>query len=303
MSDMFEGKVALVTGAASGFGLGICKRLLLEGAKAVGITDYIQRDLDLAARELEAEYPGRVFSMLVDVGEKGAIEKAIENAAADSGRLDFLFNNAGRPMTKPALDIEPEDFRRLIDVNYVGVVMGTLAALKVMEGQGGGYVVNAASLAGLVPAPFQCAYASTKAAVIAFTRSLAYEYADTDIHFSQYAPANVATSIFSAEYSESLRKKGLSEEEIAEKIKDVKPPKGAVPLEKALDILFEGIENYRTDIPVGDDALFLDEMFCKDRKAFEKTVLELGAKRRAFYRTVRELESRGESAAGVPFPG
>ena len=303
MNSLFEDKTCVVTGATSGFGLGIAERLLSYGARAVWILGLNTLKLNKASEELGAKYPGRVFPLCVDVSAEGKIEEALDEIVKVSGGLDVLFNNAGRPMTRPANEITPEEFRDLIALNYAGVVMGTLKAIGIMETQGHGLIVNAASAGGLVPMPYQCAYASTKSAVITFTRCLAYEYAGTDIHFAQYSPVNVATSIFSAEYAEKLRRQGKTEEEIAAAVKDIKPPESAMPLEKALDILFAGLEEGKTDILIGDEAAWAERAFVVDRPEFDKLALGIGAKRREYYTALRERREKGLPTDDLVFPG
>lgn len=303
MHTMFSGKVAAVTGGAGGFGFGIAKRLLEYGASSVWLLGLGRQSLDKASAELSPLYPGKVFSLQVDVSAEGRIEAALDEIVKSSVRLDILFNNAGRPMTRPATDITPQEFRDLIALNYTGVVMGTLKAINIMEAQGGGLIVNAASAGGLVPMPYQCAYASTKSAVITFTRCLAYEYAGRSIRFAQYAPVNVATNIFSAERKEKLRLQGKTEAEIAEAVKDIRPPEGAMPIDEALDILFKGLEEGRTDILIGEEAEWAQNAFINDREAFDKVALEIGAKRRVYYDRLHEAQARGETDPGIPFPG
>lgn len=202
MHDMFKDLKVIVTGAASGFGYAIAERLLKYGAAEVWLFDFNAFKLEEARDVLSEEFPNRVFSKHVDISVEGEVEAAIDEVYERSGRIDMLFNNAGRPMTFSTIDIAPEDFRKLSDLNYMGVLMVTLKVLPMMEKAGKGYVINAASMGGLVPLPFQAAYASTKAAVITFTRCLAYEYYGTDIQFMQYSPANVATNIFFAQEAE-----------------------------------------------------------------------------------------------------
>ncbi|MCQ2972857.1 MAG: SDR family oxidoreductase [archaeon] len=202
MHDMFKDLKVIVTGAASGFGYAIAERLLKYAAAEVWLFDFNAFKLEEARDVLSEEFPNRVFSKHVDISVEGEVEAAIDEVYERSGRIDMLFNNAGRPMTFSTIDIAPEDFRKLSDLNYMGVLMVTLKVLPMMEKAGKGYVINAASMGGLVPLPFQAAHASTKAAVITFTRCLAYEYYGTDIQFMQYSPANVATNIFFAQEAE-----------------------------------------------------------------------------------------------------
>lgn len=301
MHEMFKNAIAIVTGAASGFGFAISKKLLDYGAAAVWLMDFNALKLAEAQKQLNEEFPGRVFSKRVDISVKGEIEAAVDEACRVSGRIDMLFNNAGRPMTFPTSHINPDDFRKLVDLNYIGVAMGTLKVLPMMEKAGKGYVINAASMGGLLPFPYQAAYASTKAAVISFTQCLAYEYDGTDIHFMQYSPTNVATNIFFAQQAEEMRKAGKTEEEIAEAAKNTLPPEGALRLDDAIDILFEGIEKGETNIIIGDDSK-LYEMYCTNRQAFSEIALEIGAKRRAFFNRALECAALG-LPPDVPFPG
>lgn len=303
MNAMFENKIAAVTGGAAGFGLGIAERLLQYGAKAVWLLDFNALNLQKAEKSLSARFPGRVFTRCTDIAAEGEIEAALDEVVQTSGGLDVLVNNAGRPMTRPVTDITPKEFRDLIALNYTGVVMGTLKAIQIMEKQGRGLVVNAASAGGLVPVPYQCAYGSTKAAVIEFTRCLAYEFAGTDIHFAQYAPVNVATTIFAAEQADKMRRAGKSDAEIAAVLADVKPPEGAMPLDEALDILFAGLEAGRMDIIIGEQAAWAEKAFVNDRPAFDEKALAIGAARKEYFRKVREAAERGESADNIPFPG
>lgn len=299
MSCYFKDKVAVVTGAASGFGLGISQRLLELGAKKVWMSDFNGFVLGREADKLKTAYPGRVEAVVANAMKREDVEGLIERAAKESGTLDFLFNNAGRPMTKPSEDITADEFEDLVKLNYLGVVYGTLAALKIMIKQGHGHIINTASCGGLIPTPFQTAYASTKAAVITMTRCMAYEYAGMGIHFTQFSPTNVATNIFGAQEAERLRKEGRSEEEIDASLaihKALKAPAGAMPLDKALDEVFEGIEQQKTDIIIGQDGINAYKQFCEDRPAFDKMALELGAKRKVFYEALK----RGED---IPFPG
>lgn len=303
MGKQYENKVCVVTGGASGFGYGIAKRLLEYGARTVWLLDYNSMNLAKAAGELSKEYEEKVQTIQVDIAAEGAIEAALDEVVKVSGGLDVLFNNAGRPMTKPVTDITPAMFRSLITLNYTGVVMGTLKAIQIMEAQGGGLIVNAASAGGLVPAPYQCAYASTKSAVITFTRCLAYEYHGRDIRFAHFAPVNVATNIFSAEVREQLRCQGKTEEEIEEALKDVKPPEGAMPLDEALDILFAGLEEGKTDILIGELAEWAQNTFINDRAKFDEIALEMGKARGEYFRKVKEAEAKGEPTDDIPFPG
>ncbi len=296
MQTYFQNKVAVVTGAASGLGLGFCERLLSLGARAVWMGDYNAAALKREAERLGRAYPGKAYPVCADSMQREAVEALIKRAAGESGALDFLFNNAGRPKTCPTARIPVGEFEDLIQLNYVGVMYGVMAALPIMLSQKSGHIVNTASCGGLLPTPFQAAYASTKAAVITLTRSLAYEYHDTGLYFSQISPMNVATNIFLVEPENNMRKAGLSPVEIEKRLKQIKPPQGAMPLNDALDYIFTGLENKDVDIILGRDGRDYYHDFCTDRAKFDRFALQLAASRRAFY----EARERGENP---PFPG
>ena len=258
----FYKKCAVVTGAASGLGLGIAKRFLSLGGEAVWMADYNEKLLKREAERLETAYPGKVFARRIDVTDKGQVYDLVDNVLRENGRIDFLFNNAGRPMTRPTESISAEDFAGLVQLNLMGTVYGTLAVLKAMRRQNNGHIVNTASFGGLVPVPFQAAYCATKAAVISLTRSLAYEYASSGIFFSQFSPSNVATPIFAVEQSERMRKEGRTEAEIQKAAEEIRPPSNAMPINEALDVLFQGIERKKIDIICGSDAEVIYRIFC-----------------------------------------
>ena len=297
MENYYSGKVAVVTGAASGLGLGFAERLLSEGVRALWMADFNSGLLEQESGRLNRRYPGRVFSAVVDCSKQSDVEALIGQAVSRCGELDFLFNNAGRPMTRPSERIEIEEFEKLVQLNYMGVVYGTLAALKIMLRQGRGHIVNTASCGGLLPVPFQAAYGSTKAAVIEFTRCLALEYFDRDIHFSQISPTNVATNIFSAEQESEMRKQGKSDAEIAAARARIKPPQGSMPLQDAVDYTFQKLSEKEVDIVFGEDGRALYRLFCRDPRRFnEEYAYETALKRRAFY----DAYYRGDKNAVFP---
>lgn len=298
MKNYYTDKVAIVTGAASGLGLGFSERLLQDNVRALWMADYNSAQLESEAVRLSQQYPGKVFSVVTDCSKRNDVESLIGQAVQKSGGLDFLFNNAGRPMTRPSERIDIEDFEQLVQLNYLGVVYGTLSALKVMLEQGHGHIINTASCGGLLPLPFQAAYGSTKAAVIEFTRCLALEYFETDIHFSQISPTNVTTNIFKVEQENGLRKQGKSEAEIAAIISQIKPPPGSIPLQEAVNYSFEKIADKEVDIVFGEDGRTLYRVFCQDiHKYNEEYAYEIARKRRAFY----EAYYGGDKT--VVFPG
>jgi NAD(P)-dependent dehydrogenase (short-subunit alcohol dehydrogenase family) len=155
---------ALVTGAGGGLGLAIARMLAGRGYE-VAVTDV---DGDAAARAAEAIGAGS-WAQALDVTDAGACGEAARLVAERSGALDVWVNNAGILLPGPVHEQPPAAHRAMLEVNAIGTFNGTLAALEVMRAAGRGHVVNVVSLAGLVAAPGEVAYAASKHAAIAFS--------------------------------------------------------------------------------------------------------------------------------------
>jgi NAD(P)-dependent dehydrogenase (short-subunit alcohol dehydrogenase family) len=192
--DFFRDKVALVTGGAAGIGAELVRQLSAAGA-AVVIADI---DGDAAQRIADAMATDgkRVRVCRTDVTSYTEVERAVQTAIGEFGRLDIIFNNAGLGLAGELRDLELADWRPLVDVNLWGVIHGVHAALPVMLRQGRGQIVNIASAAGLVPRPGMVPYATTKYAVVGLSTSLRSEVEDLGIRVNVVCPFNVATSIF-----------------------------------------------------------------------------------------------------------
>ena len=190
--SVYSGKVAIVTGGASGIGKAVSRELLSRGVRVV-IADVNEAGAAAAATELGGG--GQVRAARLDVCEAGAVRALVEETAAAHGRLDFIFNNAGIAILGDAADMSAEDWDRLIDVNIRGVVHGVAAAYPVMIRQGFGHIVNTASLAGLTPVPGFTGYAMTKHAVVGLSISLRAEAARYGVRVSAVCPGLVQTSI------------------------------------------------------------------------------------------------------------
>ncbi|HZB41748.1 MAG TPA: SDR family oxidoreductase, partial [Ilumatobacter sp.] len=162
-----DGKVAIVTGAASGIGKATAERLAAEGAR-VGVVDLT----DDAGRTV-AESVGGVFHR-ADVGEPDEVDAAFAAVERELGGVDIAFLNAGIAIGHPQIETLPDDlYRFIMRVNVDGVVYGARAAIRAMERRGGGAIVATSSLAGLIPFPPDPVYDLTKHAVVGFIRSIA----------------------------------------------------------------------------------------------------------------------------------
>jgi NAD(P)-dependent dehydrogenase (short-subunit alcohol dehydrogenase family) len=199
----FEGKVAIVTGAASGIGRALASALVVRGASVV-LADSDEAGVRAVADRLHAGPPGRASAETVDVRSFEAVNELVNRTAHDHGHLDLIFNNAGIGVGGPVSEMAVAHFDRAIDVNLKGVVHGVMAAYPVMLHQGRGHIVNTASLAGLVPGPGMTPYSMTKHGVVGLSLSLRAEAASHGVRVSVVCPGVIDTPILDKGNPEDL---------------------------------------------------------------------------------------------------
>jgi len=180
-------KVAIVTGAASGFGKGIAERFAQEGASVI-VADL---NGDAAAQVAEAirDQGGAAKSVEADVTSGDDVKAMVEAATAGFGGLDIVVNNAGIPQrNQPMLEVDEETFDRIFEVNCKSLYLAAIHAVPVLRERGGGVMINTASTAGLRPRPGLVWYNGSKGAAITLTKSMAIELAPDNIRVNALCP-------------------------------------------------------------------------------------------------------------------
>lgn len=187
----FDGKVVIVTGAASGLGLAAAKRMAEEGASLV-LVDLKADALEAVRGEMAAGT--NVTNVAADVSDLEQVKRYVRQALDTYGRIDGFFNNAGiegkQNMTE---DFGEEEFNKVIAVNLNGVFFGMAEVLRVMHAQGSGSIVNTASVGGIRGVGHQSGYAASKHGVVGLTRNSAVEYGQYGIQINAIAPGAIMT--------------------------------------------------------------------------------------------------------------
>ena len=191
--SVFKDKIAIVTGGASGIGAALARELGRRGAVVVLADVQIDAALGVAAKITASG--GRAAAQYLDVTDGEAVQRLVARVAAEQGRLDYMFNNAGIAIVGEFRDLPAADWKRILDINVNGVFAGTAAAYALMIRQGAGHIVNTASVAGLVPAPGLAAYCASKHAVVGLSTSLRAEAAEYGVKVSAVCPGFIRTPI------------------------------------------------------------------------------------------------------------
>jgi NAD(P)-dependent dehydrogenase (short-subunit alcohol dehydrogenase family) len=189
-----KNRIAIVTGGARGIGFAAAQKLLQSGA-AVALWDIDGAALEKAAASL-APY-GKVFAAVVDVTDAASIGKAVGDLIRDFGKIDILVNNAGiTGGNAPLWELEPDIWRRVVEVNLIGPYLTCRAVVPHMIAAGYGRIVNIASIAGKEGNPNASHYSASKAGLIGLTKSLAKELAAKGVLVNCITPAAAKTEMF-----------------------------------------------------------------------------------------------------------
>jgi NAD(P)-dependent dehydrogenase (short-subunit alcohol dehydrogenase family) len=221
MVNELTGKVAIITGGASGIGAGIVEKFLAEGARVV-IAD-VERE---RGQEFAAKLGADAVFRSTDVSDPEQVGALVAGTVETFGALDVMVNNAGisSKMHRSFLDDDLADFQRVMAVNVLGVMAGTRDAARHMATSGGGSIINLSSIGGIQAGGGVMTYRASKAAVIQFTKSAAIELAYHDIRVNCIAPGSIPTPILASSVSgkakEELRR---FEEKIREQMRADRP--------------------------------------------------------------------------------
>lgn len=263
-NSFFKDKVAIVTGASTGIGLGLSRGLLKRGAK-VYMCSRTPKNIAAAAESLW-KYGGRVHAQVVDVRDEEAVNTYIEYVGS-RGPIDYIFCNAGVGFGQAFTVTKREDWDTVFDVNLFGVVNCVHAVVPIMIKQGYGHIVNTASVCGIVPLPYQTVYAASKYAVVGFGEDLRYEMSFHNIKVTTVCPGAVDTMIFYRSLDYKLHM-------------DLHKPAEAIGIDQAADEILEGVEAGRNIVPVEDFARRMYHSIGTNPSEVEATMWSLANLRR-----------------------
>ena len=202
--SLLKNKVAVVSGAGSGIGRSIALTYAQEGAKVV-VSDINEEHANETVKLIQ-ENGGEAFAIKSDASKAEENKKLVEAIVEKYGRLDIACNNAGiGGPAKPTGEYEPEEWDRVIALNLNGVFYACKYQLQQMEKNGGGSIINIASIHGQVAAPNSPAYTASKHAVVGLTKNIAAEYATKNIRCNAVGPGYIETPLLSANLSQEMQ--------------------------------------------------------------------------------------------------
>jgi len=192
--ELFGNKVAIVTGGGMGLGQALCEELARLGALVV-VAD-INDDAAAQVACRIADSGGKARAVQVDVSKQADVARLIGATVSEFGRLDYIFNNAAIFIGGDARDLSIEQWDRVLGVNLLGVIYGTIDAYRVMVKQGYGHIVNVSSATGLIPQPGNSPYCTCKHGIVGLSLSMRFEGADLGVKVSVICPGDMKTSVY-----------------------------------------------------------------------------------------------------------
>lgn len=190
----FENKTVIITGAGMGLGLATAKDLASQGAN-LSLVDFNEEALDKAKKEIESEFPDvKIITLNADVSNEDAVKNYVDETVKAFGRIDGLYNNAGIEGKQTGMtEYDVDTFKKVIDINLMGVYYGMRYVIPVMQKQKFGRIVNVASVGGIRGVMNQTPYVASKHAVSGMTKNAALEYGRDGINTNAIAPGAILT--------------------------------------------------------------------------------------------------------------
>jgi cyclopentanol dehydrogenase len=234
---LLKDKVAIVTGGASGIGAAVVERFLEEGAN-VSVFDVDEKNGKKLLSSLKAK--GREFRFLnCDVSDEASVSAAVKDVHSAERKIDLLLNNAGIVLIKPLSETTKADFDRTVNVNLGGTFLVSKHVVPLMKEQGGGAIVNMASVAGHVGQVYHTVYGATKGAIISLTKALAWELAPYKIRVNSVSPGSVDTPLLRGDVQNEAARRHVDPELVVRERSDHEAFKRwAAPAEIASVIAF-----------------------------------------------------------------
>lgn len=228
---LLKGKSVLVTAAAgAGIGFAAAKKAAEEGCRALFVSDIHEKRLAGAVEAIKSETGlQEVYGQICDVSNEEQVQSLIDAAEEKLGGTDVLINNAGLGTSKKVIDMEDDEWHKVLDITLTGTFRVTRAMLKAMQARGAGVIVNNASVLGWRAQEEQAHYAAAKAGVMAFTRCAAIEAAEFGVRINAVAPSIAIHAFLKKSASEELLEQLASKEAFG---------RGAEPWEVANVMMF-----------------------------------------------------------------
>jgi short-subunit dehydrogenase len=248
-----NGKVAAITGAASGIGRALAINLASHGC-SLAISDMNKNGLEDTAGMISGV---KVTTHIVDVADHVQVEKYAADAAKKHGGVDIVINNAGVSLVDMLEDVSYEDYHWLFNINFWGVVHGTKAFLPYLRKRPEGHIVNISSINSMLPFPSNGPYNSSKFAVSGFSETLYQELSGTSIHISNVIPGGIKTNIANSARFKKFIDPSLDKTEVARRFNKI----AMTTPDRAARIIISGIRKNKRRILVGADARFMS--LCK----------------------------------------
>eukprot|EP01155_Anaeramoeba_flamelloides_P004158 Anaeramoba_flamelloidesa1065889_107.p1 GENE.a1065889_107~~a1065889_107.p1 ORF type:complete len:270 (+),score=23.74 a1065889_107:331-1140(+) len=198
-----KNRVIIITGGASGLGYATAEELASKGAN-ITLVDYNKEALEASKKQIEQKYPGvKLLTVVADVSNQQQVKNYVDETMKAFGRIDGLYNNAGiEGKQAPMIDYDVDIFKKVIDINVLGVYYGMRYVIPVMQKQGFGRIVNVSSVGGIRGVVNQTAYVASKHAVTGMTKNAAIEYGKDGILTNAIAPGAILTPMVETAFKE-----------------------------------------------------------------------------------------------------